>query len=483
MSTQPVSPARPPGVDLLAAAPRFARLARSRWFPLAVAVPLLVLAGLFIAAGFVGTPVGNRNGLIVFVWIFWWFALIAILLPFTARSWCGVCPLPLLGDWLQRRRLLTVVHADPRAEQRGPGVRIGRNLYRGAARRWPRAFANLWLQNLGFLFLATFSVVLLTSPLASAIALSGLAVIATLVALRYRQRSFCRFLCPVGGFLGLYSSGSTLAVRARSRSVCATCKEKSCLAGNERGWGCPWLEYPSRLARNNACGLCLECVKSCPHENMSLFVRPPFRDRKLEGWDEAFKAFLMLALAIAYTVVYLGPWGHLKAAANVGRAEWRDFALYAGGLWIFALAVVPGLYVGAAWLGRRLGGVPQLSLRSASLAGAASLVPFGLFAWIAFSVPLALANGSYVLAAASDPFGWGWDLFGTSSVPWTPVVPHWTPWLQAGLLLVGQGTGLRAGWLESRELDGDRRRALAFFAPTAVLLTGTTLLLLALHTG
>jgi polyferredoxin len=249
-------------VDLLARWPRFAWLLRRRWFPLVVAVPLLLLTATFVSAGLVGTPVGNRNGLVVFVWILWWFLLIAVLVPFAARSWCGVCPVPLLGDWLQRRRVLGVTFADPRQAKEGPGTLIGRNRYRGLSRRWPRRFSNLWLQNLGFLLLATFSVVLLTSPLASALVVGGMVVAATGVALLYRQRTFCRFLCPVGGFLSLYSMSSTLAVRARSSSVCAGCKEKSCLAGSEDGWGCPWLEYPSRMTRHNACGLCLECVQT-----------------------------------------------------------------------------------------------------------------------------------------------------------------------------------------------------------------------------
>ena len=66
------------GVDLLARWPRFAWLVHRRWFPLVVAVPLLVLTATFVTAGLVGTPVGNRNGLVVFVWILWWFLLIAI---------------------------------------------------------------------------------------------------------------------------------------------------------------------------------------------------------------------------------------------------------------------------------------------------------------------------------------------------------------------------------------------------------------------
>lgn len=479
-----LSSCRGPRLDLLAALPPLDRLVRRRWFPLAPAVVLLALLALFVAAGVAGTPVGNRNGLVVFVWILWWFLLIAVLVPFGARSWCAACPVPLLGDWLQRRTLLGVRSTDPRTGKHGPGRLLGRNRYFGLARRWPRALANIWLQNLGFLLLATFSVVLLTNPLASAAAVGGMVILATAVSLVWRQRSFCRYLCPVGGFLGLYSTAAALEVRARDGSVCATCRDKGCLAGNERAWGCPWLEYPSRLERNSPCGFCLECVKACPHRNMGVFVRPPFAERRLEGWDEAWKAYLMLALALAYSVVYLGPWGGLKDAANIGESgDWAAFGAYAAVLWALALAVVPGLHVGAAWLGRRLAGADRVTVRRAALAGAASLVPFGLLVWIAFSIPLVLANGSYVVAAASDPFGWGWDLFGTARLPWTPVLPHWTPWLQAVLVLGGQAAGLRSGWLESLDVFAGRRQALAGFVPTALLLTLTTVLFLRLYAG
>jgi hypothetical protein len=121
--------------------------------------------------------------------------------------------------------------------------------------------------------------------------------------------------------------------------------------------------------------------------------------------------------------------------------------------------------------------------KSVALAGASALVPFGLFAWIAFSVPLLLANGSYVVAAASDPLGRGWNLLGTAEQPWTPVLPHWTPWLQAGLVLAGQATGLRSGWLETCAVYGRERRALLAFTPTAVLVAVAALILLRLYTG
>ena len=470
------------GLDLLASVRPLRWLTLRRWFPLVLAAPMLLAFCALLIAGFVGTPVGNRNGLVVAVWILWWFLLIAVLVPVGGRAWCAACPIPFFGDWLQRGTLLGV-RLRHGAAQGEHAVALGRNRYSGLGRRWPRPLSNLWLQTAGFLLLATFSAVLLTSPLASALTLAGMLLAATVFAALFRQRSFCRFLCPVGGFLGLYSMPAPLAVRARDTAVCAACRDKGCVAGNERGWGCPWLEHPSRLERNNSCGLCLECVRTCPHGNMSVFLRAPLSDRRLAGYDEAWKAFVMLALALAYAAVYLGPWGALKDAANVAEArDWGPFLVYAGTLSVGALAVLPGAFLGAAWLGRRFVS-GEVDTRSLLLAGASALVPFGLLAWIAFSVPLVFANGSYVVAAASDPLGAGWDLLGTASLPWTPVLPQWIPWLQAALVLTGQAAGLWSGWMESRSLLGPSRRAVLGFAPTAALITAVTWTLLWLYTG
>ena len=66
-----------------------------------------------------------------------------------------------------------------------------------------------------------------------------------------------------------------------------------------------------------------------------------------------------------------------------------------------------------------------------------ALVPLGLAAWVAFSLSFVFANFSYVLAALSDPFGWGWDLIGTAGIGWTPWLTGLTPFLQVGVLLTG----------------------------------------------
>lgn len=143
----------------------------------------------------------------------------------------------------------------------------------GLNKRWPKSLSNIWLQNFLFLTMCTFSVALVTRPIVSAIALGGLFLAATLLAPIYRQRAFCAYICPVSGFLGLYSMVSTMEIRARDTGVCKKCRSKACTVGSADGWGCPWFQYLGKMDRNNYCGMCMECIKSCPNDNVSIFAR------------------------------------------------------------------------------------------------------------------------------------------------------------------------------------------------------------------
>jgi hypothetical protein len=64
-------------------------------------------------------------------------------------------------------------------------------------------------------------------------------------------------------------------------------------------------------------------------------------------------------------------------------------------------------------------------------------VPLGLAAWIAFSLTFVFANLSYLWPVISDPFGWGWNLFGTFNVAWTPYLTRVISLLQAVTLIGG----------------------------------------------
>jgi polyferredoxin len=192
--------------------------------------------------------------------------------------------------------------------------------------------------------LATFSTVLLTSPLVTAIVLAGMLIAAVGLSLVFERRAFCRYVCPVGGFIGLYSQVAPIELRIKNKAVCAACNGKPCYNGSAAGYGCPWDVFPAGLSKNTYCGLCMECLRTCPHENISLNLRPFAADLRQPGarLDEAFKGFVMLGSAMAYSAVLLGPWGFLKEAAyRIGSAAWFGYVL--GVLAIIGL-VLPGLF-------------------------------------------------------------------------------------------------------------------------------------------
>src|SRR5512138_2441469 len=286
----------------------------NRYPQLAVFVVMLVGYIVAILAGLIGTPVGSHNFSIVFVWIAWWAILILVAVPFFGRGWCAVCPIPLPGEWLQRGAVL----APPEQKPKWMNLRV------------PKMFRNIWLQNISFLLLALFSSVLLTTPNITGIVLTAMLFAAIGLSTVFERRAFCRYLCPVGGFIGIYSQIAPIELRIKDKQICANCKDKPCYNGSSQGYGCPWDVFPGGLTKNTYCGLCMECIRTCPYDNIAINARPFSADlaRPSARIDEAFKAFIMLGAAMIYAGVLLGPWGLLKDAAyNVGSNAWLIYVL------------------------------------------------------------------------------------------------------------------------------------------------------------
>jgi polyferredoxin len=374
---------------------------KNRWPQLAVFVVMLAGYLFAIIAGLVGTPVGSHNFSIVFVWIAWWAILILVAVPFFGRGWCAVCPIPLPGEWLQRGAVLAPPDKKPK----------------WLNRRWPRAFRNIWLQNISFLLLALFSSVLLTTPNITGIVLAAMFFAAIGLSTVFERRAFCRYLCPVGGFIGLYSQTAPIELRIKDKQVCAACEGKPCYNGSANGYGCPWDVFPGGLTKNSYCGLCMECLRTCPHDNIAVNARPFSADlaRPSARMDEAFKAFIMLGSAMIYAGVLLGPWGVLKDAAyNVGTNAWF---IYAAIFLAIIFVALPSLF---ALCVARFENFNIFKKRFATLSTA--LIPLGLMFWVAFSLSFVLTNSSYILASLSDPLGLGWNLFGTANAVWQPML-------------------------------------------------------------
>lgn len=391
-------------------------LLKNRYPQLAVFV--LMLAGFLFAilAGLIGTPVGSHNFSIVFVWIAWWAVLILVAVPFFGRGWCAVCPIPVVGDWLQRGAIL----------EPGPKTPKWLNL------RVPAKFRNMWMQNISFTLVALFSSVILTIPVVTSIVLAAMLFLAIGLSMVFERRAFCRYLCPVGGFIGLYAQTAPLELRVKDKNICAKCVDKPCYNGSELGSGCPWDVFPGGLTKNTYCGLCMECIRTCPYDNIAVNLRPFSADlaKPSARLDEAFKAFIMLGAALIYAYVLMGSNGAVKLAAySVFTPIWF---IYAAVFLAVIFVLLPGLY----WLVIQVGNL-HLRISSKRFAIASvPLIPLGLMFWVAFSLSFVLTNATYILAALSDPLGLGWNLFGTAAIAWQPVLSSLIAPVQT-LVLVG----------------------------------------------
>ena len=427
-----------------------------QWSLIAATLPFFVLA---VLTGLFGTPAGSHNFGIVFVWIVWWALLMLVMVPFAGRFWCAVCPIPAPGEWLQRRALV-----QPRA---------GGKLFT-LGWKWPRWLNNIWLQSATFLAVALFAKVILTTPFVSGIVLLLFAGIAIATSLLFERRTFCRYICPVGGFIGLYSQLAPVEVRVKDHALCATHKEKTCYVGNDKGYGCPWLVFPASLDKNTYCGMCTECLKTCALDNIAVHARPFGADllsSKGRRLDEAYRGLMMLACAPLYAIVFMGPWSVLKEAAYaVGSGGWW---LYGIGLLALTLVIVPGIFFGCAALVKVIARV-KTPIRRLFVEYAYVLMPLGLTAWAAFSLAFVLINVSYAWSVVSDPFGWGWNLFGTADWKWTPYLAGWQPLMQIPILLIGLVGAIAMALRVAREQRMPQRAALpivAFcFAFTLVML-------------
>ena len=453
--------------DLFQKFPGLRAFAQTRSFQFLLILPNLAVFYFFIITGIFGNPMGNQNITIIFIWILWWFLLIAFLVPLTSRLWCTMCPLPAAGEWLQRQAII----------EHKPGKPLGLDKW------WPKQFKNIWLQNFGFLLLALFSVLLVTRPLVTVIVVGGIGVLSTILMLIYKRRAFCVYLCPVSGFQGLYAMFAPIELRSTEKGVCDAHKgKKGCMFGAKPGeeaayggYACPWFEYVGTMDRNNYCGLCMECMKTCQKDNISLFLRPFGSDIRIKGYDEAWKAFIMTVLAMVYSITLLGPYGLVKDWANVTwTGEVKGFLIYAASVASACLLIFPGIHLLFSYVSKLFSRAREVPLKKFFVAYSYLLVPFGLLAWIAFSLPLLMVNGSYILQVLSDPFGWGWDLVGTGHFPWTPFYPETVPYLQALILLVGLVFSIRSGYDVARGMFPQREQAIRSLIPMAAYMVALT---------
>jgi polyferredoxin len=406
----------------------------ARWPQIVITIIAMTMIYIVIMTSVFGTKVSGRNLGVMLMWIIWLFLLIVILTPFGGRIWCTICPLPFFGDWIQRRSFFS-----PLKGRRG-GFN---NKYSGLFLKWPKRLNNSWFRLFVFLTLATFSTTMVAVPRISGIVIIILVLVPTLMAPIWELRAFCRYVCPVSVFVGPFSRMSILAIRNKSQHTCDICKTHFCQTGNTDGWACPYGINVGELNENSDCGMCLECLRSCSYNNVSVFKRPFASELSTRNLSEAWITIAIFAIAVIYSILYLGPWPVVRDYVNIiDKQNWDLFGIYSLILWSVVLLILPGLLYLLAYTGTRLAGI-NARISDIFLSYSGSLLPVGLMLWVAFVIPMLFVNITFVEQSLSDPFGWGWNFFGTANTPWHQLLPQYIPWFQSLLILTGLYLGLR----------------------------------------
>ncbi len=132
----------------------------------------------------------------------------------------------------------------------------------------------------------------------------------------FQRRTFCRYLCFLGGLSANYSRTGMLTLRANTE-ICSTCTAKAaCYNGTATVAACPLFSFPRTMDSSANCNLCANCIKACPNDAIMLTVRPPTKELwflRTPKIEESFLAMAIMGIVIIQNVTMLGVWSDMLA--------------------------------------------------------------------------------------------------------------------------------------------------------------------------
>ena len=328
---------------------------------------LMIVVGLFGSS----KPIENLSP--TFIWIIWWVGM-GYIVALIGNVWAFINPWKIVFDWYRRLR----GHA---GEPEDPPF-----TYPAGLDVWPALllfFLFAWAENVytGAFRPFTLSVMVITYSIVTWV---GMAAFGKHTWLRHGEAFTVLF--------GFFSRFSPTELRVTNREVCQGCGAQCRLEAE--------------------CVDCYDCFEHAADEDRQLNLRPFAIGLAIqERVPAATAAFVVLALA---TVSFDGfqdtqTWAGLRTQIlSFATADVVDTV---------ALAIVPAIfaavYLAFAWAIRTLSD-EEAGVLEVARAYIFSLVPIALAYNLAHFITLLLIQGQLVIPLTSDPFGFGWDLFGTA---------------------------------------------------------------------
>lgn len=375
-----------------------------RWFLIGFLV-VLTYAALF------GPRDPGLNFATVMSWVVWW-PLLAVSYLVIGRVWCAVCPMGALSDFSHRK--------------------VGLNL------KAPQLFKKRWLVavilGIAILYQAWIEEVTRASvsPVVTGFILWSFTAGAVVSGLIFERWTWCRHLCPLGAWSGVFAMSSVVEVRADPNICLANrCQGIYCYFGRDNLPGCPFHQVPKIMETNRYCSTCGNCLKACPNDAIAIRLRPPGREfatQRKEMLENALIAVIAIGVVAFQGFVMTEPWSRLREYAAPIPLLSNDAILYG----IFILICV-GLAVGLFYLASQLyARLTQQSCHTEMCRFGFAFLPLALMAHIGHNLGH-LFNGYTLVPGAVA------GLFGYTLAPATELVPNLGLWqgVEIGLVIVG----------------------------------------------
>ncbi len=428
---------------------------KSAWFQPVFQIPVFLIFLVIIGAGLWDIQEGDRNIATLLMWTIWWAAIIFTFV-FVGRIWCMMCPFGAIQDWLGR--LISI------------------------KRDFPRPLRNIYLSSLIFFGLTWWDGYsgIVNRPALTAYLLIGFFVVAGGMAMVFKGRAFCRYVCPIGGLIGIYSMFSPVELRNKCLDVCRSHKVKECIKGTGTSRPCPMFVTPMTLDRNNYCNFCSECIKSCSQDNIVLRTRSFAKDLWVssKGYlDEALLAIVLVGITVIVTGDMITPWhGWMDAIGNalpfdafgiVSHAA-REKAAFLVVFTVGSLIISPMLlFLGSLAVRKYTGPESPLSLKRTFIQFAYMFIPVGLSMHLAHNINHLFREGPEIVPAVERLV---YRVTGAGVEPDWMVAPLLGPesifWLQMAIIFVMNIFSLYAGYRITDRYFG--KKALRAFVPMAL---------------
>lgn len=242
-------------LDLFRIFPAFRRFlaARHHYAQLRTVADLLFV--FVLLSGFFGPQDPGRNVAVFLTWGILWPAIVLSWF-FVGRMWCGICPFPGLGVFLQRRGWTFAIKV-PRLLQKY-GVYCSVSLL--ALIIWFETVAGLneWPAGTSYLILA-------------------IVIGAAIMAVLFPGQAWCRHLCPLGRISGAAATISITEFRA-DHEKCRGCETFACKKGMEGQRGCPVYLGAVSVQNNLHCLVCGHCLPLCDRDSPRFLFRNPYNE-------------------------------------------------------------------------------------------------------------------------------------------------------------------------------------------------------------